>query len=87
MLCVSESSQGPRGAAACAACEHPLSQDALLDAQALLAQGEALAVADQALRLIQANYRAGLATYLDVLNADAQYHQANIAEIQASEKY
>jgi NodT family efflux transporter outer membrane factor (OMF) lipoprotein len=53
------------------------------DAQTLLAQGEALAAADQALRLIQANYRAGLATYLDVLNADAQYHQATIAEIQA----
>jgi outer membrane protein TolC len=43
----------------------------------------ALAAADQALRLIQANYRAGLATYLDVLNAVAQYHQANIAEIQS----
>lgn len=53
------------------------------DAQTLLAQEEALATAEQALRLIQANYRAGLATYLDVLNADAQYHQATIAEIQA----
>ena len=41
---------------------------------------EALRTADQALHLIQANYQAGLATYLDVLNADAQYHQANIAE-------
>jgi len=53
------------------------------DAQTLLAQEEALAAADQALRLIQANYRAGLGTYLDVLNADAQFHQATIAEIQA----
>ena len=53
------------------------------DAQTLLAQEEALAAAEQALRLVQANYRAGLATYLDVLNADAQYHQATIAEIQA----
>lgn len=53
------------------------------DAQTLLAQEEALAAAEQALRLIQANYRAGLATYLDVLNADAQYHQATIAQIQA----
>jgi NodT family efflux transporter outer membrane factor (OMF) lipoprotein len=54
------------------------------DAQTLLAQEEALAAAEQALRLIQANYRAGLATYLDVLIADAQYHQATIAEIQAT---
>ncbi len=53
------------------------------DAQTLLAQEEALAAAQQAMRLIQANYRAGLATYLDVLNADAQLHQASIAEIQA----
>lgn len=53
------------------------------DAQTLLAQREALAAAAQALRLIQANYRAGLATYLDVLNADTQYHQAAIAQIQA----
>ena len=36
-----------------------------------------------ALHLIQANYQAGLATYLDVLVADAQYHQAKIADIQA----
>ena len=27
--------------------------------------------------------RPGLATYLDVLNADAQYHQAKIADMQA----
>jgi NodT family efflux transporter outer membrane factor (OMF) lipoprotein len=53
------------------------------DAQTLQAEEEALAAAEQALRLIQANYQAGLATYLDVLNADAQYHQAHIADIQA----
>jgi NodT family efflux transporter outer membrane factor (OMF) lipoprotein len=53
------------------------------DAQTLQAEEESLATANQALHLIQANYQAGLATYLDVLNADAQYHQANIAEIQA----
>jgi NodT family efflux transporter outer membrane factor (OMF) lipoprotein len=53
------------------------------DAQTLVAQHEALADADQALRLIQANYQAGLATYLDVLVADAQFHQAKIADIQA----
>ena len=53
------------------------------DAQTLMAEHEALTDADQALRLIQANYQAGLATYLDVLVADAQYHQAKITDIQA----
>jgi NodT family efflux transporter outer membrane factor (OMF) lipoprotein len=53
------------------------------DAQVLLAEDEALADADQALHLIQANYQAGLATYLEVLIADAQFHQARIADIQA----
>lgn len=53
------------------------------DAQTLLAEDESLAAAEQALRLIQANYQAGLATYLDVLNADAQFHQAKISDIQA----
>ncbi len=33
--------------------------------------------------LIQANYQAGLANYLDVLNADAQDHQAKINQLQA----
>jgi hypothetical protein len=54
------------------------------DAQSLMAEDEALAAAEQALRLIQANYEAGLATYLDVLYADTQYHQATIADIQAN---
>ena len=31
---------------------------------------------------MKVNYEAGLATYLDVLNADAQYHQARIADVQ-----
>lgn len=53
------------------------------DAAALLAEHEALATADQALHLVQANYKAGLATYLEVLTADAQYHQAKIADVQA----
>ena len=53
------------------------------DAQTLLAEDESLAAAEQALRLIQANYQAGIATYLDVLNADAQFHQAKISDIQA----
>jgi hypothetical protein len=35
------------------------------------------------LHLVQVNYEAGLATYLDVLSADTQYHQAKIAELQA----
>jgi NodT family efflux transporter outer membrane factor (OMF) lipoprotein len=53
------------------------------DAQALLAEDAALADADQALHLIQANYQAGLANYIDVLIADAQFHQAIVADIQA----
>lgn len=53
------------------------------DAQTLLAEDASLTAAEQALRLIQANYQAGLATYLDVLNADAQFHQAKISDIQA----
>ena len=32
---------------------------------------------------MQANYEAGLATYLDVLTADTQYHQAKIADLEA----
>jgi NodT family efflux transporter outer membrane factor (OMF) lipoprotein len=53
------------------------------DAQTLAAEEEALLSAQEALHLIQANYEAGLATYLDVLNADAQYHQAQISQLQA----
>lgn len=53
------------------------------DARSLLAEDESLAAADQALHLIQTNYQAGLATYLDVLNADTQCHLATIADIQA----
>ena len=49
----------------------------------LAAEESALGAANEALQLIQANYEAGLSTYLDVLNADAQYHQAHIAELQA----
>lgn len=54
------------------------------DAQTLLAEDQSLAAAEQALRLIQANYQAGLATYLDVLNVDTQFQQATIADIQAN---
>ncbi|HEV2285267.1 MAG TPA: efflux transporter outer membrane subunit [Steroidobacteraceae bacterium] len=52
------------------------------DAAALRAQDEAVETARQALHLLQANYQAGLATYLDVLGADAQYHQAMINDLQ-----
>jgi NodT family efflux transporter outer membrane factor (OMF) lipoprotein len=54
------------------------------DASALVAEDEALSTAEEALRLIQANYAAGIATYLDVLNADGQYRQAKIGDIQAT---
>ena len=53
------------------------------DAAALQAEDEALSSATQALHLVQANYKAGLRTYLDVLNADVQAHQAQIAKLQA----
>jgi NodT family efflux transporter outer membrane factor (OMF) lipoprotein len=53
------------------------------DAAVLLAEDEALSTAAEALHLVQANYEAGIATYLDVLNADTQYHQAKIADLQA----
>lgn len=53
------------------------------DAAALKAEDIALRTAQQALQLVQTNYAAGLDTYLDVLNADAQYHQAQINDLQA----
>ena len=53
------------------------------DAQALQAQTEARGAAADALALLQANYRAGLVAYVDVLTADAQYHQATLAWVQA----
>jgi NodT family efflux transporter outer membrane factor (OMF) lipoprotein len=54
------------------------------DAAALRAQDEALTTAKEALHLVQVNYEAGLATYLDVLSADTQYHQALINDLQAT---
>jgi NodT family efflux transporter outer membrane factor (OMF) lipoprotein len=51
------------------------------DAAALAAQDLALDAARDALKLAQANYAAGLDTYLDVLYADAQYHQAKINDL------
>jgi NodT family efflux transporter outer membrane factor (OMF) lipoprotein len=52
------------------------------DAMALQKQAEAQTSAQEALRLLQANYRSGLVTYLDVLVADVQLHQVNIAYLQ-----
>ena len=53
------------------------------DAQALQAQTEARDTAAQALALLQANYRSGLAAYVDVLTADVQLHSASISYLQA----
>ena len=53
------------------------------DAQALAAQSQARQTAAAALALLQANYRAGLASYLDVLSADVQLEQTTIAYVQA----
>jgi outer membrane protein TolC len=53
------------------------------DAEALQAQVEAKRAAGEALNLLQVNYRADLAAYLDVLTADVQFHQATIACLQA----
>jgi len=53
------------------------------DAAALSAQDTALRTSQQALHLVQINYEAGLTTYLDVLNANAQYHEAMINDFQA----
>jgi len=52
------------------------------DAQILQKQAEAQSTAQEALRLLQANYRSGLVTYLDLLVADVQLHQVNIAYLQ-----
>lgn len=54
------------------------------DEQAFRAQAEAVQLARQSLSLVQANYRAGLVGYLDVLTVDAQLHQAQLNEIQAT---
>ena len=47
------------------------------------AEDRALSSAAAALQLVQANYYAGIATYLDVLNADSQCPQTKIADLQA----
>lgn len=53
------------------------------DAETLQAQAAALAAADEALRLIQANYAGGLVNYLQVLTANNAYQQARLGYIQA----
>jgi len=53
------------------------------DAEALQAQVDARSAADDALKLLQANYRAGLAPFTDVLAADVLAHQASLAYLQA----
>jgi NodT family efflux transporter outer membrane factor (OMF) lipoprotein len=53
------------------------------DAEALQAQVEAQRAAGEALTLVQANYRAGLVAYLDVLAADVQFHETTVAYVQA----
>ncbi len=53
------------------------------DALAVQAQSRAVSTAEEALRLIQANYRAGVGTYTQVLIANGQYQQARIGHLQA----
>jgi NodT family efflux transporter outer membrane factor (OMF) lipoprotein len=53
------------------------------DADALAAETEAVQTAEAALHLIQANYQAGIATYLQVLIADGQYLQTKIGYVEA----
>jgi NodT family efflux transporter outer membrane factor (OMF) lipoprotein len=53
------------------------------DAQALQAEVEGKRAAGESLKLAQANYRAGLAAFLDVLVADSQFHEATIGYWQA----
>jgi NodT family efflux transporter outer membrane factor (OMF) lipoprotein len=53
------------------------------DADTLSAETEAVDTAEKAMRLINANYQAGIATYLQVLTADTQYLQAKTGYVQA----
>jgi NodT family efflux transporter outer membrane factor (OMF) lipoprotein len=53
------------------------------DAQALQAQADALAAATESRKLTRANYEAGIAGYLDMLNADTQYQQSRLAYLGA----
>jgi len=53
------------------------------DAEGLQAQVEAKRAAGEELKLLHANYRAGLVDYLAVLTADVQYHETSISYLQA----
>jgi len=53
------------------------------DAETLNAQLQALASSQQSLKLVQENYRAGKADYVQVLIADLQYQQARIGYLTA----
>ncbi len=53
------------------------------DAESVKAQSYALSKATESLQLIQKNYEAGLANYLQVLIVDIQFYQARIGYIQA----
>ncbi len=53
------------------------------DAELVRAQSHALNTTEETLRLVQANYQAGTANYVQVLLADGQYHQAKIGYLQA----
>jgi NodT family efflux transporter outer membrane factor (OMF) lipoprotein len=53
------------------------------DAEALSAQADAVHAAFDALHLTHINYQTGIATYLQLLIADEQYHQATLAYVQA----
>jgi len=53
------------------------------DAEALDAEARSMSAADEALRLIRANYEAGTSNYLQVIVATDQYHQTRIAYLQA----
>jgi NodT family efflux transporter outer membrane factor (OMF) lipoprotein len=53
------------------------------DADGLKAQDEAQRAAGESLSLVQANYRAGLVAFPDVLTADVQFHEATIGYVQA----
>jgi NodT family efflux transporter outer membrane factor (OMF) lipoprotein len=53
------------------------------DGETLRAEREAVDAAEGALRLVQANYAAGITGYLQVLTADGQYLQAKIGHSQA----
>ena len=53
------------------------------DAETVQAQANAVHAAEEALKLSRVNYQTGLATYLQVLIADEQYHQATLGFVQA----